>query len=79
MSADWHTITKLYDRGFLVDTKKPNPDWYKKYIHPDDQPYVIEVIKTCINEKKIYEIEHRVFAGRRQYRLDTCARNTITR
>lgn len=60
MSPDWRMMTELYGKGCLADTEQPNTDWPDKYIHPDDQPHVAEVIKSCIGEKKIYELEHRV-------------------
>ncbi|MEL7609463.1 MAG: PAS domain S-box protein [Bacillota bacterium] len=61
MSPDWKTMTKLYGRGFLSDTEEADPNWLDKYIHPDDQPFVLEVIQECIEEEKIFALEHRVF------------------
>jgi len=60
MSPDWKIMTELYGHGFLTDTEVPDPDWLDKYIHPDDQKFVTEVIEECIKDKKIFELEHRV-------------------
>ncbi len=60
MSPDWKTMAELYGRGFLADTEKPDSNWMDKYIHPDDQEYVTHVIESCIQDKRMFELEHRV-------------------
>lgn len=61
MSPDWKTMTELYGRGFLADTEDSDPRWFEKYIHPDDQEFVLSAINDCIIAKKMFELEHRVF------------------
>ncbi|MFN2329943.1 MAG: CheR family methyltransferase [Chromatocurvus sp.] len=60
MSADWHEMRPLDGRGFLSDTVEPKTEWLDEYIHPDDQPRVLEVIQDAIHTKATFELEHRV-------------------
>ncbi len=60
MSPDWKEMRELQGRKFLLDTKIPDKDWLKKYIHPEDQNYVLKAIKEAIRTKGIFELEHRV-------------------
>lgn len=60
MSPDWKTMSELYGRGFLEDTQDPDPEWLDKYIHPQDQAFVLSVIDECIHDKRTFELEHRV-------------------
>ena len=60
MSPDWKTMAKLNGHGFLTDTDENDPDWLNKYIHPDEHPYLTEVIQSCIKDKKVFKLEHRV-------------------
>ncbi|MEX0606943.1 MAG: response regulator, partial [Halofilum sp. (in: g-proteobacteria)] len=60
MSADWSEMRTLRGYPFLSDTEEPDRDWLSKYIHPDDQPKVLETIQQAIEHKKIFELEHRV-------------------
>jgi PAS domain S-box-containing protein len=60
MSPDWRTMIELHGKGFLADTDQPDADWLGKYIYPDDRPHVKEVLESCVRDKKIYELEHRV-------------------
>lgn len=43
MRPDWKTMTELYGRDILADTKKPNTRWLDKYIHLEDQEHVTNV------------------------------------
>ena len=61
MSPDWGVMTKLHGKGFLADTVEPNERWLDKYIPSDDRPFISGVINRCIEGKKIFELEHRVF------------------
>ncbi|HZK01244.1 MAG TPA: PAS domain S-box protein, partial [Anaerovoracaceae bacterium] len=61
MSPDWRVMTKLHGKGFLADTVEPNGRWLDKYIPFDDRLFVSGVIDKCIKEKKVCELEHRVF------------------
>jgi PAS domain-containing protein len=60
MSPDWEEMRQLDGRGFIADTWSPNKTWLGKYIHPDDQPHVMEVIRQAIRTKGVFELEHRV-------------------
>lgn len=61
MNADWSEMRQLLGRDFIADTPEPNRDWLRKYIHPDDQPRVMQAIEEAIATKGIFELEHRVF------------------
>lgn len=59
-NPDWSEMRQLVGGGFLADTEEPDPDWFDKYIHPDDQPHVREAIDKAIRDKGVFELEHRV-------------------
>ncbi|MEJ2724052.1 MAG: PAS domain S-box protein [Deltaproteobacteria bacterium] len=61
MSPDWSEMRQLHSRGFLTETEEPSRTWLREYIHPDDQPHVMEAIYEAIQNKSIFELEHRVF------------------
>jgi CheY-like chemotaxis protein len=60
MSHDWSEMRHLDGRNFVADTKVPRRDWIHEYIHPDDQPRVLEAIGGSIRTKSPFELEHRV-------------------
>jgi PAS domain S-box-containing protein len=60
MSADWTEMRHLQGREFIADTTEPSRSWLEKYIHPDDQPHVLEVIREAIRSKSVFALEHRV-------------------
>lgn len=60
MSPDWSEMRELVGRHFLSDTGTPITDWLQKYIHPDDQRHVMEVINEAIRTRSNFELEHRV-------------------
>ena len=60
MSPDWSEMLELRGREFIADTDGPNQSWLDKYIHPDDQPEVLQAISQAIRTKSTYELEHRV-------------------
>ncbi|WP_170977329.1 PAS domain-containing protein [Halorussus salinisoli] len=60
MSPDWSEMHELEGKEFLADTDESISDWLDKYIHPDDQPRVMEAIDEAIRTKSIFELEHRV-------------------
>jgi len=60
MSPDWREMRRLLGNGFLADTTRPNRDWLRDYIHPDDQAEVLSVIGRAIAAKRVFEYEHRV-------------------
>ena len=59
-NADWSQMRQLSGGGFLADTDSPDPDWFDKYIHPEDQPHVWDKIQEAIRNKAPFELEHRV-------------------
>ena len=60
ISADWSKMHQLVGREFLPDTLEPDETWLATYIHPDDQPQLLEAIQRAIEAKGIFELEHRV-------------------
>ena len=60
MNADWTEMRHLQGREFIADTHEPNRSWLEKYIPPEDQPHVLEVIQAAIRSKGVFELEHRV-------------------
>ncbi|WP_440008893.1 PAS domain-containing protein [Halomicrococcus sp. SG-WS-1] len=60
MSPDWSEMHELEGKEFLADTDEPASDWLDKYIHPDEQPRVLEAIDEAIKTKSMFELEHRV-------------------
>ena len=60
MNADWSLMQQLHGRNFVVDTKQPNANWLQDYIHPDDQPIVLEKINQAIQSKSTFELIHQV-------------------
>jgi PAS domain S-box-containing protein len=60
MSPDWNTMLYLRGRDFIPDTQQPSSRWLQKYIHSDDQPYVMAAIDEAIRTKSTFELEHRV-------------------
>ena len=60
MSPDWTEMRQLDGRGFISDTASPSMSWLEKYIHPDDQAHVLDVIREAVRTKSVFELEHRV-------------------
>ena len=60
MSPDWSEMRHLDGRDFIADAKEPRRGWIQEYIHPDDQPRVLEAIDEAIRTKSPFELEHRV-------------------
>jgi signal transduction histidine kinase/PAS domain-containing protein/ActR/RegA family two-component response regulator len=60
VSPDWGEMRHLIRHDFFSDKELPSRDWLHKYIHPDDQPAVLEAIKQAIASKSNFEFEHRV-------------------
>ena len=48
----------LDGQDFVSDTEEPSLTWLQEYIHPDDQPQVLETIQEAIRTKSIFEMEH---------------------
>jgi PAS domain S-box-containing protein len=60
MSPDWSEMRELDGRGFIADTGKPTRDWLNQYIHPDDQPLVLQAIREAVRTRNPFQLEHRV-------------------
>jgi PAS domain S-box-containing protein len=60
MSPDWTEMRQLEGGNFLADTVEPNSNWMEEYIHPDDQARVWQVIQDAIQNKAVFDLEHRV-------------------
>ena len=60
MSPDWSEMRHLVGQDFIADTTDPSRSWLEKYIHPDDQPLVLETIRQAIRTKSVFQLEHRV-------------------
>lgn len=61
MNPDWSEMIQLNSRGFLKNTLGPDDNWFKSYIPPEDQEFVLSSISNAINKKEIFELEHRVY------------------
>ena len=60
MSSNWSEMRQFDGRNLIADTELPSGTWLQEYIHPDDQPHVLTVIKEAIRTKTMFELEHRV-------------------
>ena len=64
MSADWSVMYQMKrsmePRSFLEETEDAKPKWLQDYIHPDDQPRVLDAIQEAIRTKGAFDLEHRV-------------------
>jgi len=60
MSGDWSEMRHLVGREFIADTLEPSTTWLDKYIHPDDQPHVMETIQAAIRNRSVFALEHRI-------------------
>lgn len=60
MSPDWSEMRHLLGQDFIADTVVPSQGWLAKYIHPDDQEHVMNVVREAIRSKSTFALEHRV-------------------
>ena len=60
MSPDWSQMLQLEGRGFLADHAEADEPWLEKYIPVDERPRVREVIRRAIDERIVFDMEHRV-------------------
>jgi PAS domain S-box-containing protein len=60
MNHDWSVMQPLDGRKFLANTDEPIRDWLQKYIHPDDQKFVMDSVNEAVKNRKIFQLEHRV-------------------
>src|SRR5581483_3398302 len=60
MSPDWKEMRFLEGKEFVPDTTDPSRTWLQKYIHPEDQDFVMASIRKAIETKNVFELEHRI-------------------
>lgn len=60
MTPDWKQLHVLEGKDFIADTDSPSELWISKYISADDQPTVIAAIREAIEQKTVFDLEHRV-------------------
>jgi C4-dicarboxylate-specific signal transduction histidine kinase len=60
VSADWSHALEVEGRDFLPTTLAPDPNWFERNVHPDDQERVWEVIQKSVREGSVFELEHKV-------------------
>ncbi|WP_246472904.1 PAS domain S-box protein [Azospirillum tabaci] len=60
MNIDWTELRQLDGHGFLTDTTDGNKAWLEEYIHPDDQPQLLDTVREAIRTKSAFDLEHRV-------------------
>ena len=61
MSADWKVMHELEGKSFLRTTTDANNAWVETYIPEQEKGRVSEAINSAIENKTIFELEHRVF------------------
>jgi PAS domain S-box-containing protein len=61
MSADWRVMRELDGRGFLKDTNQPITDWQVRNVYTADLEILNHTIQQAIQNKKIFQLEHRVW------------------
>lgn len=60
MSPDWSVMYELYSRDSINDTEAADRTWLERYIHPDDRSKVMLAISEAVENKSIFDMEHRV-------------------
>jgi len=60
LSADWEIMQELDGRGFLRDADRPVTGWKEINVFAEDLDLVNAAIKTAIETKTIFALEHRV-------------------
>jgi PAS domain S-box-containing protein len=60
MSPDWNEMQQLDGRGLMADTDLPKVAWMEEYLLPEDRPAIAEAIKTAIEARGVFQLEHRV-------------------
>jgi PAS domain S-box-containing protein len=61
MSADWKELRQLDGRGLLSDLQDPSIAWLDSYVFPDDQEEVKEAVAQAVQNKTVFQLEHRVW------------------
>lgn len=60
MSPDWSEMRRLEGGDFIADTTGPSHGWIDRYIPESERARVRQAIREAIQNKKIFELEHRV-------------------
>ena len=60
MNPDWTEMIELQGGRFMADTETPRRGWLQEYVHPDDQPRVLEAIAEAVRTGTSFKLEHRV-------------------
>jgi len=60
MSPDWREMRHLDGRGFLPDAEGPTIRWRDEYLFPEDLSEVQAAINRAIEERRVFDLEHRV-------------------
>lgn len=60
VSADWSQALQVEGREFLPTTVAPDPHWFRRNVHPDDQERVWEAIQESVKNGSVFEMEHKV-------------------
>ena len=60
MSPDWREMRQIYDKHRVTDIAVANSNWLELYVHRDDQPRLMALVKEAIRTKSLFEMEHRV-------------------
>ena len=63
-------------RGLPI--RAPRNDWLNEYIHPDDQPRVLQTIRDAVRTRNPFQLEHRVSPSGRNAGLDLLASGSLT-
>lgn len=61
MSADWKLMHLLKGKDFLKHTSTTSNSWLETYIPEHEKERVIAAIKKAIQNKTIFELEHKVY------------------
>lgn len=60
MSPDWKELRELSGKGFLEALSEPSTQWLEKYVAVEDRPGVLAAIDKAIQQKSVFELEHRI-------------------
>jgi PAS domain S-box-containing protein len=60
LSPDWSEIRELQGQRFPVDKYGLELNWIDKYILPDDRQQMKQAIDDAIQNKSVFELEHRI-------------------
>lgn len=60
MNADWTVMRSLETLDSYASEGEPVSNWINSYIHPDDRKKALKLISEAIDNKSIFQLEHRV-------------------